>query len=431
MKKYTIVILILLLSTILIQMGCENNYPDSIWDPNYSSKPTPVITDISPDSSYSGIGIVTITGQHFSADISENRVFIGGQPAIVLSASETSIEVQVPALVEDSLLIQVNVKGAYLLGEYGKNPGDTPFKLNDALIRYLYFDFTKTLTGLACDQNEYIYTNLNSPRSIIQITNPDSTDFPQYSSSPTTRAYGMKWGPGAQLYLVRKNKNMYRTLVGGGGTEIVGKTSESLYDLDFDQNGNILTAGKEGRIFSMTTAGDTATVAQYGEDYDITVLRVYDGYLYSVLDYQGSDTTLVQRGIWRNQILDANSTLGPNELMFDWDTYAGKFGPRITAILVDENGMFYLGSNFDDGVMRQEDEAIIKLDIFSGITEPLYPEILGAGVNNLVWGNTNFLYIHHYDKEIVDPTDPEADVVTRSLLKLAMPLNSAPYYGRQ
>ena len=314
------------------------------------------------------------------------------------------------------------------MGEYGNNPGDIPFKLNDALIKYLYFDFTKTLSGLACDLNEYIYTNLNSPQSIIQITNPDSTYFPPYSSSPTIRAYGMKWGPGDQLYFVRKNKNMYRTLVGGGGTEIAGKVSENLYDLDFDQNGNILTAGKEGRIFSMTTAGDTATVAQYGEDYDITILRVYDGYLYSVLDYQGTDTTLVQRGIWRNQILDVNSTLGPNEFMFDWDTYAGKFGPQITAMVVDENGMFYLGSNFDNGIMRDEDEAIIKLDVFSGIAEPLYPEILEAGTSNLVWGNTNYLYIHHYVAK--EQTDGSI-VYTRDLLRLSMPVNSAPYYGRQ
>ena len=119
MKKYNIIIFILILSTIFIQMGCENNYPDSIWDPSYSSKPTPIISDITPDSSYSGIGIITISGQYFSSDISENRVFFNGASGKVLSASETVLEVQVPTLVEDSILIQVDVKDAYLLGEYG------------------------------------------------------------------------------------------------------------------------------------------------------------------------------------------------------------------------------------------------------------------------------------------------------------------------
>jgi len=191
MKKYTIIVFILILGTVLIQMGCENNYPDDIWDPAYSSKPTPIINDISPDSSYSGIGIVTITGQHFSADVSENRVFVGGLPGKVLSSSETSLEVQVPALVGDSLLIQVNVKGAYLLGEYGKNPGDTPFKLNDALIKYLSVDAIITIGGLACDPDDNIYTVLAIPRSIVKISEPDCTDLYEYSPSPTSKLSGI------------------------------------------------------------------------------------------------------------------------------------------------------------------------------------------------------------------------------------------------
>ena len=70
-----------------------------------------------------------------------------------------------------------------------------------------------------------------------------------------------------------------------------------------------------------------------------------------------------------------------------------------------------------------QNEAITKLDIFSGTAEPLYPEILNAGVNNMVWGNTNFLYIHHYFLA--------GEEATRTLFRLAMPVNSAPYYGRQ
>jgi hypothetical protein len=425
MKKYITIIFTLILSTIFMQMGCENNYPDSIWDPSYSSKPTPIISDINPDTSYSGIGVVTITGQYFSANISENRIFFNGAVGKILSASETQLEVQVPNLVEDSILIQLNVKGAYLMGEYGgKNSTDVPFKLDDALIRYLAVDATKIISGLACDLNDNLYTVLNVPRGIVQISEFDSTNLPQYSTSPTQICYGMKWGPGGYLYLVRKNKNIYRILPGGGGYEIFAKVRENAYDLDFDQNGNLFVAGVDGLIYNITPSADSSTVAHYDPDYDITLLRVYDGYLYSVLEYGGDDTTLVQRGIWRNQIMDANGTLAANEFMFDWDTYVGKFGPGINAMVIDENGMFYLGNDY---VNNDNDEAITKLDIFSGMAEPLYPEILKIGVNNLVWGTTNYLYIHRYFAEGAGDTFTE----TRELLRLAMPLNSAPYYGRQ
>ena len=208
MKKYTTIIFILILSTVFIQLGCENNYPDSIWDPAYNSKPTPEITSVTPTTSFSGIGIITITGQHFSADVSENRVFVGGLPGKVLSSTETSLEVQVPALVGDSLLIQVNVKGAYLLGEYGApGSGDIPFILEDALIKYLAVDFSKEISGLACDPNDNIYSVLRAPRGIVQImaTAFDSTNLSQYSNSPTSVGYGMKWGPGGYLYFLRKN----------------------------------------------------------------------------------------------------------------------------------------------------------------------------------------------------------------------------------
>ena len=425
MKKYTIIVFILILSAIFIQMGCENNYPDSNGPSAYSSKPTPVITDISPDSSYSGIGIVTITGQHFSAEVSENRVFFGGQPAKVLSASETELEVQVPTLVEDSLLIQINVKGAFLFGEYG-GPGssDVPFKLNDALIRYLAIDEIVIIGGLAVDVNENIYTILESPRGIVQISEPDSTNLPQYSPSPTSVGLGMKMGPGGYLYFARKNKNIYRVLPGGGSYEIFAKVSENCLDLDFDENLNLFAAGKEGKIFSLNPSTDTMTVARYGEDYDINIMRVYDGYLYSVLDYIGTDTTVFQRGIWRNQILDAAGTLGTNELVFDWNAYVGKFGPEIKAMVVDENGIFYLGNDYAG---NDRNEAITMLDISSGTTKSLYPEILNPGAYNLCWGNTNYLYIHHYLVEVTAGVTTK----TRRLLRLSMPVNSAPYYGRQ
>jgi hypothetical protein len=94
------------------------------------------------------------------------------------------------------------------------------------------------------------------------------------------------------------------------------------------------------------------------------------------------------------------------------------------AMVVDENGIFYLGNDY---VGNDRNEAITKLDINSGAAEALYPAILKPGAYNLCWGNSNYLYIHHYDVKVSGGVTTK----TRELLRLSMSVNSAPYYGRQ
>ena len=48
MKKYITIILTLVLCTIFLQMGCENDYPDSLWPPSETYKPNPVINAVYP-----------------------------------------------------------------------------------------------------------------------------------------------------------------------------------------------------------------------------------------------------------------------------------------------------------------------------------------------------------------------------------------------
>jgi len=52
---------------IVLSLSCEDNqYPESIWDPNEQSAPTPVITSVLPqDSAYAGVSTVTIIGENF------------------------------------------------------------------------------------------------------------------------------------------------------------------------------------------------------------------------------------------------------------------------------------------------------------------------------------------------------------------------------
>ena len=134
MKSFTHVALGLTLAFILIAAGCNNDYPPSVWDPNYNSKPTPVVNTVEPAYSFSGIGEVTLTGSNFSAVPEENTVYFNGKAGKTLSATTTQLVVQAPVLVTDSARIKVHVAGAYLYGEYG------PYQLKEAARTYEFID---------------------------------------------------------------------------------------------------------------------------------------------------------------------------------------------------------------------------------------------------------------------------------------------------
>ena len=99
--------------------GCEeNNYPDSIYDPDDLGKPSPIITSIEPDSGkvFSGIDTVWINGSNFSNVISENSVFFSGEPALIVSATETQLIVIARPVSGLDVFIQVAVEGAFNYG---------------------------------------------------------------------------------------------------------------------------------------------------------------------------------------------------------------------------------------------------------------------------------------------------------------------------
>ena len=67
--------LLLLSAFILYFTGCENEYPDSIYNPSASFKPNPVITSIFPELAYAGVDTLEITGQNYFLMEKKARLF--------------------------------------------------------------------------------------------------------------------------------------------------------------------------------------------------------------------------------------------------------------------------------------------------------------------------------------------------------------------
>ena len=85
--------------------------PDSAKPANLTVGYLPLVTEVKPDKGQAGEKVV-IKGRGFDADVEDNEVYFGNQPALILSASETELTVVAPAALgtEGAVTAQVHVK---------------------------------------------------------------------------------------------------------------------------------------------------------------------------------------------------------------------------------------------------------------------------------------------------------------------------------
>ena len=401
----TLSLLLLVILAAALFSSCKNNYPSSIYDPNAKYNPDPTITDVNPKFGLAGIDTITITGKNFSSNPAEDNVFFNGEKAEVISASTTAITVKAPNVPSDSVQIKINVKGALLFGQYSY------IKLEYASVEYGGFDNYDNASGLACDTDENIYVVLTT-RKIIKVTPQGEKQ--DYGTASFIKATGMKMGPGGYLYMLRGNRTIYRVPPGGGHDEkFINSVGGRIYDLDFDQNGVLYVAGKADSIISVKPDGSFFGATPY-VDYFLWGVRVYNGYVYVVGQYSGSDATIPKIAIWRNQITSNDGKLGPKELVFNWTSFAAGSDAIPLSITFSEKGELFIGAS--------EGDAITIYSMDSGTTHALYPGVIYPPTNYMVWGNSNYLYVNRHN---------EHDAGKRRIMRYTMKENGAPYYGRK
>ena len=118
----------------------------------------------------------------------------------------------------------------------------------------------------------------------------------------------------------------------------------------------------------------------------IRAVRVHDSYVYVGGNYTGEEEGIPNVGIWRNQILSSDGSLGEKEMYLDWSEHAGE-NSNITCITFDEEGIMYVSS---DAVV-----AIATIDSQMKFSE-LYPNILSAPITKMTWGSGDYLYLNFH-----------------------------------
>ncbi len=414
MKKHHSLSLVSIFVMMVLLLQCAEEPQKSLWetDPNYEVKPDPVVSAVEPQSAYAGITEVTIHGDNFdpSDNYSHTRVYFAGVKAQVLSVTGDSLITCVtPVVSGDSLLIKVQVDGALLFGI------SQPYKVENAEEEYGGITGAYNAYGLAVDLNENLYISLGDGRIIYVTPDEEIVEYDTLNAFFRT----MKMGPGNVLYAGR-TIYMYR-LTGTSYDSL--RLSRPLNDFDFDANQNIFYSTRFA--IRMLDQGNTDSEKAAYPSYVVGALRVFDGYVYVAASYTGVDTTQVQRGIWRNQILNAQGDLGPTELVFNWREYFGSGAvgiPNILSITFAEDGDLYIGA---DSTAISDAIIVVHRDgdgnYLPENAEPLYNAVLMPPATTMVWGTGQYLYVNR--RSLSDDL--------KRIIRVTMGKNSAPYYGRQ
>jgi hypothetical protein len=393
-----------MLSVLLVAVfaiSCDDTKENSVWPGEFDTNPAPVLSTISPETEFlAGVGTLELTGQNFSSNPSENRVYFNDVKAVVLEASPTRLLLRTPNLVSEEVRIRVSVVGADLFSNTmmyrllptiqvpaGLRDSDSPYAVTTNAEGDIF------LSNLASGVNE----------GIVVIANEEKTTF----VPPRGWWYqNIKIGPDGRIYMVRGGTtfaNVYVAPAAGGPEGFFVRFGGGLGDLDFDQNNYMWTGGANqgtanNKLYRVDLEGN---VAEYIFDANIRAIRYYDGNLY-VGGLQGTT-----KGVWRFPV-DGNNDLGTPALVFE---LPGDYTTQnVRAITFDANGNMFVGITGSDPILEVS---------ASGGWEVLYPGVLQGDAQAFGWlpGTTKLLVI-------LETGERET-----TLYEVEMLREGAPYYG--
>lgn len=387
-------------------LGCEEDSPGSLFDPDDDGRPQPVISEVIPkEGSLAAIGIVRIIGQNFSSIPHENMVYFGTKDGKILEASESELTVQAPNEVGDSLELRVSVTGAI----YFSNTVE--YSLEPAVEAHPDIDENLTPWASTTDAEGNLYVSVSrgtESRGILKIT-PDG-EVSEYVPPRHLRYNGMKMGPDGYLYLCRDIRLIARVPPGGGQEEnwLPFTIGDRIIDMDFDELGYLWAVGNNDVIFRVDpTEGD---YVEYPFDANSRSVRYYDGSLYisAITEENGVNRS----DIWRIP-LDGNGDPEDAEIYFNFSRVYDYSEATAYAITFSSTGELFIGTDGHPGLI------LVNSD---GDWEKFYEEVMTPPGLYFSWGEGPYLY--YTRGEVTDQYE-------QRLKRVITLRESATYYGIQ
>lgn len=356
-----------ILCTVLL-LGCDSGTAPSIYDPNRTSLPDPVIEDVIPeDRALAGVDIVTITGQNFSTQATDNLVYFGDARADVVEASSTQLRMVAPNSPQPELELRLAVIGAENFSNSVSYGLDFPF-IEFGDVR----DF-EDIYGITTDPSGNLYASLvafNLPVGIIRIS-PDGerSDF----ISSTFFWADLAFGSDDHLYAVRFVRAVFRFQGSGSNPEVfavIPNNAVRLSTVAIDSGDRIWAAGDNEEIYSISP---DKTIQSYEFNADVQDIVLFGDFLYLAAIENGNSK------IWRFRI-DSNGALGAPEEVFDMTAFNGA---TAFALTFSSAGHLFVGTDATDPVV------VVDSD---GVGQSLYPGVLNQPARRFAWGMQRQLY---------------------------------------
>jgi hypothetical protein len=356
----------------LLAFSCESNPSSpSLYDPsNLSAKASPTITNISPATgALGGVTTLTITGTNFSAVKEENLLYFDSKLATITQATSTQLVLTAPNYPKDTIAVSVAVY------QTPKMSNIVNYQIQAAFDQYGSLGAAEFPWAITTDAGGNLYVSFQSDS--IRKYSPAGVRTGYASGGGATKWSAMKFGPDGSLYMLRIQRAIFVVPPGGGApsiwTQIPGT---SLYDLDFDTQGNMWVGGNNTSIYRIKS---DLTVKSFVFDGNIRSIKVFKNYLYcgGTINADGSERVV------RFPIVSADS-LGPQQDVFNLTTSPlGGTGLSVLAVTGSSGGDVFVGTNAANPVILVHP---------TGSAEPLYPGVMSPAIHVFAWDKGTKLF---------------------------------------
>lgn len=351
--------------------ACDTGPAESLWDPDAAVGAEPSISGVDPpDIALSGVDVITITGQNFSATQSNNLVFFNATPVPVLQSSTTELKVRTPIMEVTSVTIRVAVVG----GDAESFSNGYQLGLLPAAEEFGDILRSERVFAVATDSNGDIFASVfQGGRSvgIRRITPAGEADDYYTSTFPWD---GFDFGPDGALYAVRGVRAIFQ-FAPEGGTQatwaVEANTAVKFVDVDFDGLGNLWAVGDNENLYRVSP---DKTITPFPFAANVQAVKVAGSELYALVDGTGGGE------LWRFMI-DGAGNINAGELFFDVGVAAGS-EVKMLSLEAAQNGDLFVGTDAEDPIW------VVHADRTG---EVLYPGVLDRPAESFAWIEETFL----------------------------------------
>ena len=405
-------ILFVFVAVSIFAIACNPDVTPSLYDSAGDKGVAAEIISVSPESGYSGVTTITITGKNFSSVLEDNTVHFGSGLAKLISGTTTELVVKAPIVLGDSLLLQISKKGVEKFND--------PFyyKLSSAVTEYYSFLANQEPYSATVDLAGNVYFSYIDGavgKGIYQISSAGVlSEFAPKGGE--TFFFDLKYHSDGYLVGVYGNKAIFKIEAGVKPAVLINsnKNSLKLSTFDFDENNNIWAAGKGGYIVG-AKPDNSFKLFDYAND--ISAVRVFNDYLYAISGVSGAQK------IVRFPIVSADS-LGAEEVFFNFSAKVGITSVANTFTFAANGQMFVATTPL---VLNSEPIDQVLFVNADGSFGVWYPGLIKSYITSFSWGTGTEMYAVRSRYPADKATAPTSG---QNILKIDMERQGAPEFGR-